>query len=195
MKKILAALFIFSALCSTTIAAEPLSAQEQCIKQILEQDVSYSARGFFNAIQDGNTALVKLFLESGMSPNTTYMKVPAIYMAIYSHQNEVVEILLQNGVKPNGEFTTGETPLLVAIKKKDPVIVNTLIKYGADVNMPNASGKLYPLNYAIKKNNSAIVTSLINAGAKTNEDALLKALKSKDDNIKTLVLKKFKTEK
>lgn len=195
MKKILAALFIVTALCSSAIAAEPLNAQECCIKQILEQNISYSTRGFFNAIQDGNTELVKLFLKSGMSPNSTYFKVPAIYMAIYSQQNEVVEILLKNGVKPNGEFTTGETPLLVAIKKKDPVIVNTLIKYGADVNMPGTNGNLYPLNYAIKKNNAAIVTSLIEAGAVTNEDALLKALRSKDNNIKNLVLRKYKTQK
>ena len=106
-----------------------------------------------------------------------------------------MELLLENGVKPNGEFTTGETPLLVAIKKKDPVIVNTLIKYGADVNMPGTNGNLYPLNYAIKKNNAAIVTSLIEAGAVTNEDALLKALRSKDNNIKNLVLRKYKTQK
>lgn len=194
MKKILAAIFILSALSIAATAAEPLSTQEQCIKQILEQDVSYSARGFFSAIEDGNAALVKLFLKSGMSPNTTYFKVPAIYMAIYSHQNEIVEILLQNGVKPDGDYTTGITPLLVAIKKKDPVIVDTLIKYGANVNLPGGNGNLYPLNYAIKKNNEAIVTSLINAGAKTNEDALIKALKSKDDNIKSLVLKNFKNE-
>ena len=42
MKKILAALFIVTALCSSAIAAEPLNAQERCIKQILEQNVSYS---------------------------------------------------------------------------------------------------------------------------------------------------------
>lgn len=61
--------------------------------------------------------------------------------------------------------------------------------------MPGTNGNLYPLNYAIKKNNAAIVTSLIEAGAVTNEDALLKALKSKDNNIKSLVLRKYKTQK
>lgn len=193
MKKLLAALFILTALSSTAIAAQPLNPQEQCIKQILEQDVNYNTRSFFNAIQDGNIKLVDLFLKSGMSPNSTYLKVPALYMAIYSHQNEVVDLLLKNGVRPNGEFTTGETPLIVAIKKKDPAIVSTLIKYGADVNMP--AGKLYPLNYAIKKNNKPIVTKLINAGAKTNEDAVLRALKCKDDNIKSLVLKEYKYQK
>lgn len=193
MKKLLAALFILTALSSTAIAAQPLNPQEQCIKQILEQNVNYNTRGFFNAIQDGNVKLVDLFIKSGMSPNSTYLKVPAIYMAIYSHQNEVVDLLLKNGVKPNGEFTTGETPLIVAIKKKDSAIVNTLIKYGADVNMP--AGNLYPLNYAIKKSNKPIVTSLINAGAKTNEDAVLRALKCKDDNIKSLVLKEYKYQK
>ncbi len=196
MKKILATLFIISALCSNALAAEPLNYQEQCIKQILEQNVSYSERGFFSAIQEGNTELVKLFLKAGMSANTTFLKVPAIYMAIYSHQNEIVEILLQNGANVNGDITAvGITPLLAAIKKKDSAIVNTLIRYGADVNMTAANGNLYPLNYAIKKKNAEIVTSLINAGAKTNEDALLNALKSKNDNIKNLVLTKYKNEK
>ena len=89
MKKIILALFVVSLFqCSVSAQVQTsgtkLTVQEECIKEILANDYKYTPAGFFMAITDGNAKYVDLFLKAGMDPNTTYMKVPAIYTAICS---------------------------------------------------------------------------------------------------------------
>ena len=46
-----------------------------------------------------------------MSPDSTFMKTPAIYMAIASNQNDIVKLLLDNKVDPNKEIA-GKLPVV-----------------------------------------------------------------------------------
>ena len=125
-----------------------------------------------------------------MNPDSTFLKTPAIYVAISSNQNEIVKMLLENKVDPNKEVA-GLSPLIMAIRNKDAQIVQTLIEYGADVN--KEVGYTKPLAYAIQKKQPKIVELLINAGAKPDNEILIKALKSDDNYIKNTVLTRFKT--
>lgn len=191
MKKILVTLLFLSLFQGIGIAQTnetQLSEKENYIKQILANDYKFIPSGFFIAITNGNAKYVDLFLKAGMDPNTTYMKVPAICTAICSKQAKIVELLLKAGVDPNKELL-GQSPLLYAINRLDSATVDVLIKYGADVN--RASNGVYPLNYALRKKDSGIIKSIVNAGAIPNDDALIRAIKTKDENIKTLVLEKY----
>lgn len=192
MKKILC-LMLFAAALQTVVYADVETDMHQYyIQKIIKtQNVKYNSKSFFNAIYDGNTKLCDMFLKSGMTPDTTYLKIPALYWAISNNKNEIVELFLDNGADPNAYYA-GLTPLFVAIKNKDDKIVETLIKHGADVNKEVDNVK--PLQYAVQKKQSKIVETLISAGARTDNEVLIRALKSKDTHIKNLVLKRYKTQ-
>ena len=190
MKKIVVLFCMLLAVQSAVFADAETDLHQAYIAKIQAQDITYNTYNFFKAINDGNVQLVDLFLKAGMSPESTFMKTPAIYMAIASNQNEVVKLLLDNKVDPN-RGTAGLTPLIMAIREKDSKIVETLISYGADVNQ--IAGNTKPLIYAIKKKQPKIVELLINAGAKPDNEVLLNALKSDDNYIKDTVLRRYKT--
>ena len=190
MKKIFAILFMLLAIQTTAFADAETDIHQTYIAKIQAQGIKYNTLNFFNALAEGNTQLADLFIKSGMDPDSTLIKTPAIYVAIAGNQNESVKLLLKNGVDANKELA-GVTPLLMAIRNKDAKIVETLIAYGADVN--KEAGYTKPLTYAIQKKQPKIVELLINAGAKPDDEVLVKALKSKDSYIKDVVLKRYKT--
>ena len=198
MKKVLSIVllsFLFVGMTKCFAEEEPitftLTPKEQVIKQILEEGYDYSARGLFEAIKDGNSQYVSKFLMTGTSPNTTYMKVPALFWAINRKQPKIVEQLIKAGADPN-LTSTGFTPLCAAIKSKNDETVSTLIRLGANVNQ--LSEGITPINYAIKQKNENAVKKLINAGAIVDEKALLSALKTKNENTKNMVLLKYKKQ-
>jgi len=189
MKKLLTVSIIFIALQGIAFADIQTDTSQYYIRQIQAENVAYTSCGFFKAIKEGNAGLVEKFLKAGMSPNTTIMKYPAISVAIKYNHNSIVKLLLDHGAKIN-PVAENTTPLITAIKHKNPEIVSTLIKYGANVNQ--IADGLIPLNYAVKKQNTEIVEKLIKAGAITNEDVLASGLKSRNENIKNLVLIHYK---
>jgi ankyrin repeat protein len=193
MKKVLAVLAFIFMLTGLCVTAEDMqfSQKEMYIREIFSHDYDYSPSGFFHAIKDGSLADVDLFLKSGMDANTTYMKLPAIYFAIKNKQPQIVDKLLNNGVDANLKFMN-QTPLITAICTKNSDTVDTLIKHGANVNEEVLGIK--PLSYAITKKDCEIIESLLDSGAIVTEDSLRKALKLKDENMKSLVLKRYKNQ-
>lgn len=83
------------------------------------------------------------------------------------------------------------TALKEAIATKNIDLVNLLIRNGANVNAKTGET---PLCYALKKKNSQAVTSLIKHGAAVDEEALKYALKIKDNTVKNLVLNTYKKQ-
>lgn len=192
MKKLLCFLLMAAAIQSAVYADAETDMHQKYIEQIIKtQNVKYNTKSFFYAISEGNIELCEMFLKSGMTPDTTYLKIPAMYWAISNNQNDIVKLFLENGADANAYYA-GLTPMFLAIKNKDTKIVNTLINYGADVNKQINNVK--PLQYAVQKNQSEIVEQLIEAGARTDNEVLIRALKSKDTRIKNLVIKRFKTQ-
>ena len=194
MKKLLAIFVSAMLIGSVACSAEEiiLTPKEEIIKQILEEGYGYTPHGLIAAIKDGNSTYVDKFLMTGMSPNTTYLKYPAIFWAIDYRQTKIVEQLIKAGVDPNTQNATGTTLLYEAIKYKNLDIVNSLIRLGADVNLK--SNNYTPLAYAIKTKNSSIVKNLIKAGAFVDEKSLLLGLKSKDAAVKNLVTITYKKQ-
>ena len=194
MKKFLAILVSAMVIGSIACCAEEivLTPKEEIIKQILEEGYSYTPHGLVSAIKDGNSIYVEKFLMTGMNPNTTYIKYPALFWAIDYQQNKIVEQLIKAGVDPNTQSGNGTTPLYEAIKFKNTNMVDSLIKLGADVNLK--SNNYSPLAYAVKTKNASAVKTLINAGAIVDEKALLLGLKSKDTYIKDLITSTYKAQ-
>jgi hypothetical protein len=84
-----------------------------------------------------------------------------------NHSDEVVQFILDQDVKPNGEI------LLLAAEKKRFNLVNQFATMGADVNYQYPSGKSYSngataLLYAIREGDLETVKLLVERGAQVN---------------------------
>jgi ankyrin repeat protein len=94
-----------------------------------------------------------------------------LYTAINRNQsNDVIQLLLQNGSKPNGEI------LLLAMEKQRFDLAKQFIETGVDVNYQYPLSKNYadgmmPLLYASKWNNFELVKLLVEKGANINARA------------------------
>lgn len=100
-----------------------------------------------------------LLCNCGIVNAVSYDKVPVIAMkddrgytllhnAVKEGNKGMVKVLLENGVDVNAVNSDGDTPLHVAVKRKnvDKKMVDILIKNGADVNAADRKGYI-PIEY------------------------------------------------
>lgn len=134
----------------------------------------YTAERFAHAIHDANVEAVKLFLATGMSPNTeggsdAQPLALAVTQCAYQHEAEAFEMvkaLLAAGARVDAGARDGITPLLSAAQHCSGVdIVKALIAAGADVNT-RAPGGATPLMFAKIFNRNEMEAVLRKAGAK-----------------------------
>ncbi len=77
-----------------------------------------------------------------------------------------VRLLLEKGAEPNIFAGMGETPIILAMTRKEgdaDDIIKALLAKGGDPNFPDKNGN-YPLEIAINQNKPSIITLLIEAG-------------------------------
>ncbi len=74
---------------------------------------------------------------------------------------------LDNGADANMPAPEGETPLLMAVERGNPVMVLLLLSRGAEVDGRVLNGRT-PLFYAVEEGNMEIVELLIGRGADVN---------------------------
>ena len=194
MKKILAALICTLILSAITVNAEEISLtpKEQIIKKILQDNYNYNATGLLKAIKNGDNDCVSLFIASGVDPNVTIMKMPAIYWAIKLKKPDIVEKLLNAGVDPNQEIN-GKSLMAHAISTQNVDIVKSLLVHGARVNDMSTGKSL--LTLALSKKSKEISSLLVKAGADIDESSLQKALKLNDSTLKDLIIANYKKQK
>lgn len=193
MKKLLAVILLsvlaFGAI--SVNAADDLTPKEQIIKQIIQKNYNYDATGLLKALKNNDRDAVSLFIASGYDPNTTILKLPAIYWAIKLKKADIADKLLTAGVDPNQEVN-GKSLMAIAVSNQDVETVKVLLKHGAKVNDMSAGKSL--LTLAISKKSEEISNLLINAGANVDETSLEKALKLQNNTLKDLILANYKKQ-
>ena len=193
MKKLLA-VTILSALVFGAIsvnAEDDLTPKEQIIRQIIQKNYNYDATGVLKAVKNGDKDVISLFIASGYDPNTTILKLPAIYWAIKLKKADIVDKLLAAGVDPNQEVN-GKSLMALAISNQDVATVKVLLKHGAKVNDMSTGKSL--LTLALSKKSEEISNLLIKAGADVDEASLQKALKLNNSTLKDLILTNYKKQ-
>ena len=192
MKRVIAlVLFFVVSMLSLNAEEYTLTTKEQIIKQIIEKKYNYNSMGLLKALKEGNNDCVSLFLASGFDPNTTIMKMPAIYWAIKLKKSEIVDKLLTAGVDPNQEIN-GQSLMALAISTQNIDTVKVLIKHGANVNDLSAGKSL--LSLALSKKSEEISNLLIKSGANIDEASLKKALTLNNSTLKDLILINYKAQ-
>jgi serine/threonine-protein phosphatase 6 regulatory ankyrin repeat subunit B len=77
---------------------------------------------------------------------------------------KMLKLLLAQNADPNMQNNYGWTPLMLAARSGDPLVVSTLIRYGADVRM-TSSDRRSALHIARENKHKKIATILLKAGA------------------------------
>ena len=194
MKKLLTTALI-SVLAFGTVSVyadnSDLTPKEQIIKKIIQKNYNYDATGILKALKNDDRDAISLFIASGYDPNTTILKLPAIYWAIKLKKADIVDKLLAAGVDPNQEVN-GKSLMALAVANQDVETVKVLLKHGAKVNDMSAGKSL--LTLALSKKSDDISNLLIKSGANVDEASLQKALKLNNSTLKDLILTNYKKQ-
>lgn len=129
---------------------------------ITQEDYEKRTAWWF-AIMSGNARTVKAFLDTKQLE--TQKKEAGLTAASLKGYENIVKILLDDGVNINTPTLDGWTPLSVACEENKIEIVEILIQAGADVNVKGENGKT-PLQIAREKGFAKIEKTLLQAGAK-----------------------------
>jgi hypothetical protein len=103
------------------------------------------------AVQEKNSAFLKLALNYGVDPNTPNSAgVTALHLVCYvaSYDYDVADTLVSSGAQPALAVTsTGLTPLHYAVETRDPKLIKLLLESGASPTVQAVEDKT-PLDYA-----------------------------------------------
>lgn len=130
----------------------------------------FNEESFIKAIKDKRSDIVKLFIDSGMSPDTTFdvgkYQVPVIFFAINSGDEMTFQVLLHS--KANLQASVeGVSVIAKAAEKGTPEMISLIIKSGADINTAGYN-KMTPLMTAIENDNNGAAWLFIQSGANVN---------------------------
>ncbi|WP_312076612.1 ankyrin repeat domain-containing protein [Chryseobacterium sp.] len=177
---------------------------EKCndLNEFFIQDDGYKYTKLGVACKNNNLIKVKELISKGANINISktddIYEFDALYVAIENKHLPVINFLIQQGTDVNKIYTEeGLTPLALATNLNQIVIVELLIKNGANVNpidIDEYDYKYIPLLTAINNNDIKISELLIKNGAKTdivNEEGktIESLLRSKGSNWKKMISK------
>ena len=128
------------------------------------------------AIEKDCFECVKLLVNGGTKLNIRNKKGQIVlHIAIDSGQQKTALLLIKSGADVNSQYNGADddddvkkdfnSPLYHAVNKDNTVIVEALLKAGANANAINKTG-MTPLYIAVEKNNIEIARMLLKAGAK-----------------------------
>ena len=129
---------------------------------------------FNKAIKKGDIEKVQDYIEAGANPNAKYLPLtiaygtPVIGTAIIKKDNQMLELLLENGANVNPQSIC--SPILLAIIKNNTYAVKRLIQEGADINQIylGYTMQAYGMSEAIRKNNYELLDAFLDNGADPN---------------------------
>jgi len=112
-----------------------------------------------HAAESGNLALLRYCVEAG-----TLTQKQALIRAVQAGQFEFAMALLAEGIDPNSESPSGNSPLLIAANKGNALLVQALLNRGADIDHRNAAG-YSALMLAAQNGHASVFSWLLSAGA------------------------------
>ncbi|MEG6586703.1 ankyrin repeat domain-containing protein, partial [Dendrosporobacter sp. 1207_IL3150] len=130
-------------------------------RKLAERGIKYSPDEFVKYAGRGNTEIVNLFLNSGMSPNS-YRKsdgfTPLMAAASFGRV-EVIDLLIRQGAAVNAKDRDEQTALMKAVRYNHTDAVKLLLQAGADLNTKDIKGNT-SLSLAQEKKDPQILQAL-----------------------------------
>jgi len=149
---------------------------------------NYGINAMLLAADIASTELIQVLLKAGADPNSANPEgETALHLVARAGNVEAARLLLKAGAKPDPREKFGEqTPLMWAVVRRHPAMVEFLLAHGADMNARSAvrdyqrvataesraksldRGGFTPLIYAARENCSECVELLIRHGVDLN---------------------------
>ena len=109
--------------------------------ELADRGIAYTEEAFLQAAVDGDLAVVKLFVEAGMSVNTANRQgTTALFFAAIYGDLKMVKYLVEQGADVKATGDDGATALHLAAKFGDLKMVAYLVGQGATVNAKDNRG-------------------------------------------------------
>ena len=165
------AVSLFLILCTVFFAC---SYPQKKAKGELEQiGIKFSAEEFYKNVVQGNTEIVRLFLQAGMSPEVKIGNTTVLMEAARRAHSDIAIELLNAGAEVNAQDSYGATPLIFAGISGASEVMVTLIRKGANVNAKDYMGRTVLIEVLTSENEHkpGIIQTLIDAGADVNARA------------------------
>ncbi len=151
----------------------------------------------FTAIERGDTASVKRYVENGLDVNSTGGNMRTfLHDACTTGNLELVKFLIAKGAKLNEHDYSHRTPLLEAYEGRHTEIVRALVEGGADLNHWSGIHHEKLLHDIISENDTTTAEFFIQRGADlydlnaNGDSALLLAVQKKNTDLVRLLLAK-----
>ncbi|MBR4489071.1 ankyrin repeat domain-containing protein [bacterium] len=165
---ILMCLLVFSFACRSGRNTAPSVYQSRDKLAVLGYE--FSEEDFVKAIKEKRSDIVKLFIDAGMSPDTTLTvgkyQIPVIFHAINSGDDMTFQVLIHS--KANLQASVeGVSVLAKAAEKGTPEMISLIVKSGADIDTRGYQG-MTPLMTAIENGNNGAAWLFIQSGADVN---------------------------
>lgn len=121
-----------------------------------------------HAVRQNDGKVIRLLARFGADFNVLNKQgMSALAKAVQGNHANAAVAMLDTGAKPSVvQGDSGYTPLIIAAKVGNKVLVQTLLQYGANPNEKNAGG-FTALMLAAARNDTDIIHMLIKAGADT----------------------------
>ncbi|MBL7481202.1 ankyrin repeat domain-containing protein [Legionella bononiensis] len=134
---------------------------------------------FITALLNNDLLTIKRLLGEGVLPDdlelvdTNGRKLTPLQFAVEIQQSDLVTLLLKSGSDPNRVLEQNDSsPLNVALKSRDVLIINALLQFNANPDRPSghsSSGSPeFPLDLAVESGDVHLIRILLNAGASPN---------------------------
>ena len=138
--------------------------------ELADRGIAYTKGAFLLAAEGGDLAVVKLFVESGMSVHTAANDygLTVLHRAAWKGHTDVVRYLVEQGADVNAKTDDGDTVLGVAAWEGQTDVVRYLVEQGADVNAKTDKGGWTALHGAAEYGHLAVVRYLVEQGADVN---------------------------
>ena len=128
----------------------PASAQSLC-EQLQAMDYRCDGSSFKTAVMDGDADAVRLFLQSGQSPNQTLevagVVYPAIAMAVNEGYVDIARALADAGADISSVMQAGDAQVGSTVKNAigNPEMLRFVLSAGADASPPTPGG-FFPIH-------------------------------------------------
>ena len=161
-------LFLFCVSCGKSDRTAPSVYKSREKLELLGYE--FNEESFIKAVKERKSDIVKVFIDSGMSPNTTFQvgkyNVPVIFYAINSGDEMTFQVLLHSKANLLASVD-GVSVLSKAAEKGTAEMISLIIKSGADINTEGFN-KMTPLMTAIENDNNGAAWLFIQSGANVN---------------------------
>ena len=124
------------------------------------------------AVLNNYTDVAEELINAGANPNIRINTEPLLLFALNKLNIDIVKLLIESKrLNINIQDKHDNTALLIAVKQKNPDIVEKLLAKGADANIGNNKNEMpiiMALNSIVSRSSPKIIMDLINSGADVN---------------------------